>query len=270
MFAPFPVLAVRLLVCGLALGLVAMSASAQTPTTSPPPGTLKPPPAGQKPAPQAAAPKAPQAAPITPVQQVGGKPPPVVQPHGTTHAQKPPAGAAKPAAAAAKPAPAPPPAPTAPPAEAAKPPEAPDKGSNSGLPLPRFAALRSDEVNLRAGPGTRYPIDWVYKRRDLPVEIEREFEVWRLVKDPDGIKGWVHQATLTGRRSFIVTGGDATLRRSAQDNASPVAILKPGVVGHIRSCDAGSDWCQVQAGDYRGYLKRSQFWGALPGEVISN
>ena len=49
----------------------------------------------------------------------------------------------------------------------------------SGLPIPRFASLRSDEVNLRAGPGTRYPIQWVYKRRDLPVEIERDFEATR-------------------------------------------------------------------------------------------
>jgi SH3-like domain-containing protein len=80
----------------------------------------------------------------------------------------------------------------------------------------------------------------------------------------------VHQATLTGRRSFIVTGGDATLRRDAQDSASSVAILKPGVIGHIRSCAAASDWCQVQAGDYRGYLKRGQFWGTLPGEAVAN
>ena len=143
------------------------------------------------------------------------------------------------------------------------------KGSNTGLPLPRFAALRSDEVNLRAGPGTRYPIQWVYKRRELPVQIQREFEVWRLVQDPDGIKGWVHQATLTGRRSFIVTGGDATLRRDARDAASAVAVLKPGVIGHIRSCAAASDWCQVQEGDYRGYLKRGQFWGTLPGETVT-
>jgi SH3-like domain-containing protein len=187
----------------------------------------------------------------------------VVQPHGATHAQKPPP---KPNATPA----APPPAPAQPP-EPPKPPETEvNKGSNTGLPLPRFAALRSDEVNLRSGPGTRYPIQWVYKRRELPVEIEREFEVWRLVQDPDGIKGWVHQATLTGRRSFIVTGGDATLRREAQDNARPVAILKPGVIGHLRSCAAASDWCQVQAGDYRGYLKRSQVWGLLPGEVVTN
>jgi len=50
----------------------------------------------------------------------------------------------------------------------------------------------------------------------------------------------------------------------------PVAILKPGVIGHIRSCEAASDWCQVQTGEYRGYLKRSQLWGVLPAEVVTN
>ncbi|HEY7579089.1 MAG TPA: SH3 domain-containing protein [Acetobacteraceae bacterium] len=200
-------------------------------------------------------------------QQPKAKQTPVVRPHGPTHAQRPPAKAAAKAPTPAAPVPAPTPAVQA---EPPKPPETEsNKGSATGLPLPRFAALRSDEVNLRAGPGTRYPIDWVYKRRDLPVEILREFEVWRLVQDPDGTKGWVHQATLTGRRSFIITGGDATLRRDPRDTAAAVAILKAGVVGHLRSCQAGSNWCQVQAGDYRGYLKRNQFWGTLPDEVVA-
>jgi len=204
-------------------------------------------------------------------QQPKPKQTPVVRPHGPTHAQKPPAKAPpKSPAKVLPPAPAPAPVPAPAPAEEQKPPETEvNKGSATGLPLPRFAALRSDEVNLRAGPGTRYPIDWIYKRRDLPVEIQREFEVWRLVQDPDGIKGWVHQATLTGRRSFIVIGGDATMRRDPQDNASAVAILKPGVIGRLRSCQAGSDWCQVQVGDHRGYLKRGQFWGILPNEVVA-
>ena len=50
----------------------------------------------------------------------------------------------------------------------------------------------------------------------------------------------------------------------------PVAVLKPGVIGQLRSCPAGSDWCQVQVGDYRGYLRRNQFWGTLPDEVVGN
>lgn len=187
---------------------------------------------------------------------------PVVDAPAHAHAQKPAHVAAKP-----KPVPAPvAPAPEAPPVA----PEAPAdqaKGSVTGLPLPRFAALRTDEVNLRAGPGTRYPIDWVYKRHDLPVEIEREFEVWRLVRDPDGVKGWVHQATLVGRRDFMVTGDERVLRRDATDGGAPVARLKPGVIGHIRGCDA-TEWCEVQVQDYRGYLKRSEFWGTYPTEVV--
>ena len=167
------------------------------------------------------------------------------------------------------------------------------KGSNTGLPLPRFASLRADDVNLRGGPGTRYPIQWVYKRRDLPVEIEREFDVWRLIEDSDGVKGWVHQATLVGSRSFVVVapgsparptagapGSSATevagasvagsqlLRSGPQEDAAVVAILKPGVIGRIRACPAGSDWCRVSLKEYSGWLPRAAFWGLLPGETI--
>jgi SH3-like domain-containing protein len=197
-----------------------------------------------------------------------GKPTPVVQPPRNTHAQKPPAAknAAPPAPVSAKPVE--PPAAPAPAPEPAKPAE-PGKGSVTGLPLPRWASLRSDEVNLRAGPGTRYPVDWVYRRHDLPVEIEREFEVWRLIRDQDGVKGWVHAATLTGRRSFVVEGADRTLRGSPADDAAPVALLKAGVVGRIRACETDKPWCEMQVGDYRGWLKRDEVWGTYPGEAIN-
>ncbi len=198
------------------------------------------------------------------------KPVPVVKPHGQTHALKPPPQKSGPAPATPVP-----PVPTEPPAPAdigqpkPVPEQDPNKGSVTQLPIPRFVSLRSDEVYLRAGPGTRYPIEWVYKRRDLPVEILREFDVWRLVEAPDGIKGWMHQATLSGRRSFMVTGADATLRRDPKETAAPVAVLKSGVIGRLRSCAAGSDWCQVQVGDYRGYVMRSQLWGTLPAEAVA-
>jgi SH3-like domain-containing protein len=208
--------------------------------------------------------KPPAAAPRPPVRKVGPAKTPVVPPHGPTHPTKP---AGKPAVAA--PALPPPPAPEETKGPAAE--KLPDPEKPEGVPsrLPRFASLRSDDVNMRAGPGTRYRIDWVYKRRDLPVEIEREFDVWRWVRDADGIQGWVHQATLMGRRSFIVQKADATLRSDASDTAAAVATLKPGVIGRIRGCAAGSDWCEVQTGSYRGYLRRETFWGLLPGETIN-
>lgn len=97
----------------------------------------------------------------------------------------------------------------------------PTKGSNTGLPLPRFAALRADDVNMRAGPGQRYPIQWVYHRRGLPVQIEREFDVWRLVEDADGVKGWVHQATLIGSRDFVIPSLPGTTVPSPEADAKP-------------------------------------------------
>lgn len=129
-------------------------------------------------------------------------------------------------------------------------------------------ALRFDDVNLRVGPGTRYPIDWVYHRRDLPVEILRELDDWRLVQDQDSVRGWVRAPTLTPRRGFVVREAERVLRSTAADTASPVARLKPGVIGRVRSCGAGSVWCEVEVATYRGFLKRDEMFGVYPNEAI--
>ena len=95
----------------------------------------------------------------------------------------------------------------------------------SGLPFPRFASLRSDEVNVRTGPGTRYPVDWVFKRKSMPVEIVAEYENWRKIRDWQGASGWVHQSLLTGKRSFLIStkAADRTRRRLRQHRSWPKA-----------------------------------------------
>ncbi len=164
------------------------------------------------------------------------------------------------------------PPPEAPPPALAAPVPPPDTAAKDqtdpAAKLPRFAALKTDETNMRKGPGQRYPIEWVYKRHDLPLEVEREYDVWRYVRDPEGVEGWVHQVTLSDRRTFMVQSKDAVLRSDATDTASAIATLQVGVIGRLRACDAGSKWCQVQVSGYKGYLRRDQFWGALPDEVI--
>ncbi len=139
------------------------------------------------------------------------------------------------------------------------------KGS-SGLPLPRFASLRVNEVNLRTGPGMRYPIDWVFIKQGLPVEITAEYDIWRRVRDSEGTEGWVHKAALTGKRAAIVTGAKRDMRKDDEANAPVVAHLEVGAIGQILSCKPV--WCRVKFGDIKGYLRKTEFWGAYATEVF--
>ena len=140
--------------------------------------------------------------------------------------------------------------------------------SPSGLPLPRFVSLRSSQVNLRSGPGIRYPVEWVYLKRALPVEIIAEFDNWRLTRDWEGTEGWVHQSMLSGRRMIRVTGVERDLRRSPSENSVLVARVEAGVIGRLIQCPQDSMFCRVEINGYQGWLKRGEFWGVYPGERI--
>jgi len=135
-------------------------------------------------------------------------------------------------------------------------------------PLPRFASLDSREINLRAGPGTDYPILWVYQRKGLPVEIVREFENWRRIRDRDGTLGWVQQNLLSGKRTAVTVGETKAMRREPDEAAPPIAYLEPGVIAKIREC-RGDAWCRIEVQGYSGWIMRDGLWGVRDGEVIN-
>lgn len=137
----------------------------------------------------------------------------------------------------------------------------------SGLPLPRFASLRSGDVNMRTGPGTRYPIEWVYKSKGLPVEILSEYEIWRRVRDSEGSEGWVHKSALSGKRAAIITTAPRNLLGDNVNDAAVVAHLDIGAVGQLTSCS--KDWCRLKFDGVKGYLRKSEFWGAYPNETFN-
>jgi SH3-like domain-containing protein len=144
----------------------------------------------------------------------------------------------------------------------------------SGLPLPRFVSLKASRVNLRVGPGLNYAIEWMYLKSGLPMEIIQEYDNWRRVRDADGTEGWINQSLLSGKRTAIVApwqrGKPAlvTLRADAAEDARIVAEIEPGVIGTIGICNG--DWCQMDFGAARGWLKQSVVWGAYPGETIAD
>ena len=159
---------------------------------------------------------------------------------------------------------------------AAQPAAEPHSLGASGLALPRFASLKSDRVNLRQGPGTDYPTAWVFRRAGLPVEIVKEFESWRQVRDAEGTTGWVLGSMLSGRRTAVVLPWElkagqpqpasAALRDDDSASARPLAFVEAGVLASIISCDG--NWCRISVGGFRGYIEQIKLWGAYQGEVI--
>lgn len=133
-------------------------------------------------------------------------------------------------------------------------------------PVPRFVSLRSDTVNLRIGPGDRYPVEWVYHRKGLPVEVIGQFDQWRRIRDWQGTEGWVHQRLVTGVRNVIVKGAQRTLYAEADTEAAPIAKLDPGVIAHLLECR--KEWCRIETQNIKGWLTRGDVWGVYPDEVV--
>jgi len=139
----------------------------------------------------------------------------------------------------------------------------------------RFASLKSDRVNLRSGPGTEYPTSWVYRRAGLPLEIIKDFEGWRQVRDAEGATGWVLQHFLSGRRTALVMPWDVKpntpvplveLYDDDSARAGIVAKIEAGVIANIISCDGM--WCWVSIEPYKGYIPQKKLWGVYAGEVV--
>jgi SH3-like domain-containing protein len=145
----------------------------------------------------------------------------------------------------------------------------------SGLPVPRFVSLKADRVNLRAGPSTDYPTSWIFRRAGLPVEVIREADGWRQIRDAEGTTGWVLQIMLSGRRTALVlpweakpgaTVPEVELRQSNSETSTPLAKVEAGVIAGVRTCD--KRWCQISVGDFKGYIEQKKLWGVYDGEVV--
>ena len=127
--------------------------------------------------------------------------------------------------------------------------------------VPYWASIKTEELNLRAGPGRDYPIRWVYHRVHLPLKVIRVHEGWRLVRDPDGDEGWVTANLLSKERSALVIGkGLAAMRAEPRDGAKLRWNAEPGVVGMIDDCEQG--WCEFDVGGRVGFVRSDRLWGA--------
>jgi SH3-like domain-containing protein len=143
-------------------------------------------------------------------------------------------------------------------------------GPVSGLPVPRFVSLKSDKVNVRAGPTKDHEVVWVFTRAGLPVEITAEFENWRRIRDWEGSEGWVYHSLLSGRRMALVTAKSKSdlvpLYEKPDQESAVVARLQSGVLGGVKHCAAG--WCKFSGENFDGFLRQTRMFGVYPNEKV--
>ena len=134
------------------------------------------------------------------------------------------------------------------------------------LPLPRFASIKSKEVNARTGPGYNYPIEWTYIKKNEPVEVYAEYEHWRRIRDCDGDGGWVHNNMIIGKRFIIIKSSKAVNLYYGADNKEDeiIAHLMPEVRCQLNSCNI--KMCNISCEHKRGWVERQNLWGVYTNE----
>lgn len=143
----------------------------------------------------------------------------------------------------------------------------------TGLPIPRFVSLKSGKANMRVGPGGKYQVAWLYKKKGLPIEIIQEFDNWRKVRDAEGNEGWMLHSLLSGKRTAIINPwesdkqkGLADLKSKSDVASSTIAKIEPGVVAQVDYC--GEKFCHLTIGNNDGYVSKANVWGVYPDELI--
>ena len=142
-------------------------------------------------------------------------------------------------------------------------------GSVTGLEIPRFVSLKSNEVNLRVGPSTNYPIELMYITKNLPVEVIDEFDAWRKIKDHMGTKGWLHKSLIQGDR-FVLTGykNNKDVDLYTRPNGNIIGTIKKNNILNVKNCILY--WCKISKKNINGWILKKNIWGIYEFEIYND
>ena len=142
-----------------------------------------------------------------------------------------------------------------------------DIGKETGLEIPRYVSLKSDDANIRVGPSKNYPIEIKYIKKNYPLKVLDEYEEWRKVEDFNRNIGWIHKSLISGIRTGIVLSND-------NKNISILNTLDGNVIGEIGNGNivflekCKIDWCLVSVDNYEGWMDKNYIWGVKEKEII--
>jgi SH3-like domain-containing protein len=130
-----------------------------------------------------------------------------------------------------------------------------------------FASLRSNETNIRSGPGSNYPIKFTFKLRNLPVRIVSEYDNWCEIEDYEGSRGWVAQNLITKKRHLMTFSKKNIIDIHIKKNETSKIIfhLENYVIGEYLKCE--ESWCALKINDEKGWILSSDLYGVDNPEI---
>lgn len=129
-----------------------------------------------------------------------------------------------------------------------------------------FKSLRSDNANMRVGPGERFEILWNYKKPGLPVKILKKFEQWYEIETPDGTIGWMWGKLLSNKQKTVLFMKKDTIYEKNDAESNIIAYVSKNAILKLHFCE--NSWCKVESKQHKikGFVKVDNIWGA---DVIS-
>ena len=122
-----------------------------------------------------------------------------------------------------------------------------------------FVSLRSNEVNLRNGPGNEYPIKYIYKIKSMPIKVVGEYEGWYKIIDKDNDEGWVSKNLTIKKRHIIIKNGTQIMYKKNNLKSVPIFRLEENVVAELGKCS--QNWCKIKIRDKTGWVQSENIWG---------
>ena len=140
-------------------------------------------------------------------------------------------------------------------------------GTETGLEVPRFVSLKSNDANIRVGPSVNYPIILKYVITDFPLKIIDEHKDWRQINDFENNKGWIHKSLIKGERHGItISTNDNMINIFNTVSGRIVGKIKIHNIIKLEKCKL--NWCLISKDSHKGWIEKKYIWGVNKNEII--
>ena len=138
--------------------------------------------------------------------------------------------------------------------------------SETGLEIPRYVSLKSNDANLRIGPSINYPISIKYITKNFPLKVKEEYKDWRKVSDFKNNEGWIHKSLIkSDRYAIIISKNNSHIFNTV--NGKKIGEISNGSLIYLSKCKI--NWCLISKDNNKGWVEKKNMWGIKDSEKFN-